>query len=341
MKRNRVKNNKTSIDERTCYFGHENIFGDMFKGDDYWGNNFWQSANWNFRSYLLYRDWLRGLALNRIKYENLPETCNARFMEFTLLNQGVACICQPKKSSENFDKNSFYSTQVALNSPPNIYNDYSEWISIGNNGWQFESDIDNGTLIWNTQERLPILSQIDLFARRLAYCDRVADSNGKAQMNPVIVTGDQRQTQVMINMVKQIAGGEPYIIGNKEMSNTEISALNLSVPYIAENVMMVKQQIMAEFYTFIGVQNTPRKSERMIEEEVAGYTEPVVMSRLNALTPRREACDYLNKKFGLNIKVYWNDDLLSKNYYAKNDIQKKSEIDKESKSESGNNEEDK
>lgn len=319
--KNRIKNRNATITENMAYFSH------MQKGsyenhntNNYWANNFWQSANWNMRSFMMYRDWLRAIALNRIKWVNLPQTCNARFLEFTLLNEGVASIAKP----ENLPF--FFSTKVALSSRPNVYDNYSKWLSIGNNGWQFNANIKSGEIVWNNMERLPILSQIDLFARRLAWFDRVIDSNCKNQMNPIFITGDQRQANTMIQLTKQIMGGEPVIVGNDGLSKTEIQALNLNVPFISENVEMVKEQVMAQFYTFIGVQNTPRKSERMIEEEVAGYTEPVIMNRLNALTPRREAADNLNEKFGLNIQVYWNDDLDTTNYWMSHNKEKQAEL---------------
>lgn len=323
--KNRVNTTQATISENMVYFSELNR---MYSNNGFYSNNFWQSASWNMRSFMMYRDWLRGIAISRVKWVNLPETCNERYLEWTLLNQGVACIARPKRVQHGeFQKDKFYSTQVAYTSPPNIYDDYTEFISIGNNGWVFESDIENGVLVWNNMERLPILSQIDLFARRLAWFDRVIDSNCKNQMNPIFITGDQRQAQTMIQLTKQIAGGEPFIVGTPEMSKTEIKPLNLSVPFISENVEMVKEQLMSQFYTFIGVNNTPRKGERMIEEEVAGYREPVTMNRLNTLKPRRDACKYLNDKFGLNIEVYWNDDVETTNYYLEEDLSKQADKD--------------
>lgn len=275
-------------------------------------NNFWQSANWNMRTFRMYRDWLVGIALNRVKWINLPDSCSPRFLEYTLLKEGVACIAKPK----NIDM--LFSTRVLFASSPNVYDDYTNFISIGNNGWQFTSNNKNGVIVWNNQERLPILNEIDLFARRLTYFDRVIDCNLNAQRNPIIITGEQQQTNVITQMVKQVQGGEPVIAGFKGLNNLDIDALNLNVPFISEDIEMVKEQIFQQFYTFIGVQNTPRKAERMIEEEVAGFSEPIQLRKLDALTPRREAANLLNKKFGLDIKVVWNSDIETANYNVEN-----------------------
>lgn len=299
-------------------------------------NNFWQSASWNLRTFRLYRDWLMGIAMNRVKWLNLPETCSERFLEYTLLYQGVALIAHPKKGA---NKNNFYSTMVQLVSPPNVYNDYTEFISYGNNGWHFKADKKTGVLVWNNRERLPIIQAIDLFARRLTYFDRVIDCNLNAQRNPVIITGEQQQTQAIANMVKQVQGGEPVITGFKGINNIDVQALNLQVPFISENIELVKEQVFNQFYTFLGIQNSPRKAERMIEEEVASFTEPIQMRKLDTLNPRREACEELNRKFGLNVKVVWNDDIETTNYNTIHDLKLKNEyIDDKKESESNKKE---
>lgn len=300
----------------------------------FFGNNFWQSADFNLRTFRQYRDWLYGIALNRIKWIGLPDTCSARFLEYTLLREGVACIARPKNKKFK-DTKILYSTRVMFESAPNVYDDYTKFISVGNNGWQFKSDNKNGVIVWNNQERLPILNEIDLFARRLTYFDRIIDSNLNAQRNPIVITGEQQQTNVITQMVKQVQGGEPVIAGFKGINNLDIQALNMNVPFISEKIEMVKEQLFQQFYTFIGVQNTPRKAERMIEEEVTGFTEPIQMRKLDALSPRREAAEKLNKMFGLNIKVVWNSDIETSNYNVENNksLEEFNEDNKESKDE--------
>lgn len=283
-------------------------------------DNFWQSGSWNARTFRMYRDWLCGIACNRIKWIGLPETCNERYLELALLREGVACIARHPKLKK------FYSTRVMLSSPPNVYDDYTKFVSIGQNGWQFPASDKTGVIVWNNRERLPIINAIDLFARRLTLFDRIIDANLNAQRNPIIITGSQEQTNAITQMVKQVQGGEPVIAGFKGMENINIDALNLSVPFISENIEMVKEQVFQQFYTFIGIQNTPRKAERMIEEEVSGFMEPIQMRKLDALTARREAADKLNEMFDLNIKVVWNSDIITSNYDVQNDIKLQEEF---------------
>ena len=74
----------------------------------FYGDNYFQSSAWNQRTYAMYRNWIYAIALTRFKWVNLPPTCNERYLEWTLLNQGVATIAFPKKQP-----GVFYSTITA------------------------------------------------------------------------------------------------------------------------------------------------------------------------------------------------------------------------------------
>ena len=57
----------------------------------------------------------------------------------------------------------------------------------------------------------------------------------------------------------------------------------------------------------------------MIEDEARANTAPTNIMLLDCLQARRQAANALNRRFGLNIEVYFNDDWESYNYnYANN-----------------------
>lgn len=129
----------------------------MCKGFD---KNYWQTDAYNARLYNYYRNIIMQLAMNRFRWVNLPKTCDARYLEWTLLTQGVATIAFPKKM-----RGTFFSTQAVLESPPNIYDMPTKWRSFGNNGWTFNCNASNGVLVYDNCTRMPVIEGIDLYAQ--------------------------------------------------------------------------------------------------------------------------------------------------------------------------------
>lgn len=296
-------------------------------GLNFFNDRYFQSADFNKRSFLMYRDWITSIAISRFKWVNLPKGCDARFLEWTLLTQGVATIAFPKKM-----KGQFFSTMAMIESPINVYDNPTKWASYGNNGWRFRVTRANGVLVWDNLQRLPIYSQIDLFARRLAAFDRTLDINLQCQHTPYIITAAQEQRNDVVQLMKQIGGGEPAIIGTKGLRELtdELGVVNLEVPFIGEQLQSAKNTLWDSVYRFLGINSLPQKSERMIESEVLAQSEPTEMRALDSLNARRMACDELNERFANYleepIQVVWNKDVRTNNYNFVYDLRSQLEV---------------
>lgn len=72
---------------------------------------YWQSAAYNQELALIYEDWLMGLALSRFRWEGLPDTCDARYLEWTLMTNGVATIARRGDTWYSAPSNSTRSTE--------------------------------------------------------------------------------------------------------------------------------------------------------------------------------------------------------------------------------------
>ena len=59
----------------------------------------------------------------------------------------------------------------------------------------------------------------------------------------------------------------------------------------------------------------------MIEDEARANTAPTNIMLLDCLQARRQACETLNKRFGLDINVYFNDDWESYNFNYLNNVE--------------------
>ena len=253
---------------------------------------YWQSPSYTNRTYAMYRNQILSLALTRFEWHGLPPTCNARYLEWTLLTQGQATISFPKSQP-----GTFYSTQVAWQSPPNIYDNPSQWESIGNNGWRFEANPSSGVVVWDNLLRDPILDAIDLQARELTDLTRTEQINRLHQKTPFILTGPQDKKIDLANVWKSIAGGEPAVIGTDGLSQIEISAIKTDVPYLASELDAAIQNTWTRIYQLLGIDAMPFKQERQIEDEVISQQAPSSMQALGFLAARREAAEVLNERF--------------------------------------------
>lgn len=253
---------------------------------------YWQAPSYTNRLYSMYRNQILSLALARFEWHGLPASCNPRFLEWTLLTQGQATIAFPKEQ-----EGVFYSTQVSWNSPPNVYDNPSSWTSIGNNGWRFNASPASGVVVWDNILRAPILDAIDLQARELTDLTRTEQINRLHQKSPFILTGPQDKKIDLTNLWKQIAGGEPAVIGTDGLSQIEVKAISTEVPYLASEIDAAIQNCWTRIYQLLGIDSLPFKQERQVEDEIISQQTPSSVQALGFLAARREAAETLNSRF--------------------------------------------
>ena len=283
---------------------------------DFIDGNFYQSEDYNRRAYIKYLHWIMKLAINRFRWEGLPESCDVRVLETTLLCNGVASISMPK------DYPVWLSLPIALEGKPNIYGNPVKWQCIGLNGDRYSSDWMHGSLVWNSKARLGIWNAITLNARKLAHYDRTEDINLSVQKTPWLFTAPDDKRRDLINILNQVAVGEIAVLGSDALTeDIGINAINLDIPFKGAELGAAKRVLWSEILTFLGIPSMPyEKKERMISEEAEGGEAASSLMLLDALDARREAAEYLNKRFGLNIHVYYNKDVESANYNFMRDL---------------------
>lgn len=288
------------------------------------GANSWQNASLNRRTYIMFRDWIMSLAIMRYHWLNLPDSCDARYLEWTLLTQGVATISKAEVGLDGERSVPVWtSTQAATLSPPNIYDNYTRWDSFGNNGWRYPVNPENGVLVWDNRLRYPVYNQIDLYARKLAKASRVLDANLQQQMVTKVVTVPQEKQNDLLQVVKQNSGGEPYVLGiDGLMKDMRVEVLGMETPFIGENLQTVLENLWKEVYTFLGIENVVRKTERMLVDEIHSLNAPTGMRRLDGLQCRKDACEELNRKFGLDVDVVWFEDTGNMNFNFMENLEK-------------------
>lgn len=256
----------------------------------------------NSATYVDYLERMKKIALSMFEWINLPDTCNARYLEMCLYYNGQAGLLW----DEDF---SFINTQVADSGYLNIYglptklNCYSysynkerELYIPGSNLPPEEEVI----LVMNNFQRVPTASTISLYAERLTEAQRVCDTNIKSQKTPIIILTDKNQELSLKNMYAQYDGNAPVIFGDRNLlAENSISVLKTDAPFIANDVRLYMREIWNDFLSFLGISNLSEKRERLISSEADSNNELVNMNMQSYLIPRKQACKEFNEKFGL------------------------------------------
>lgn len=281
------------------------------------GGEYFQSAAFNQRAFLMYRQWLESIAVNRFKWVNLPPTCDERYLEINLYFQGVATIAHPEGAPDLW-----YSLMAAPTQQPNCYDNPKAWTCLGQDGTNFTANPTNGVIIYDNRMRLPLEGHLEMYARRLAEYDRTLDINMLQQRTPFFITGPKEKELDITNVMKSIAGGEPGVVGYDNLTDLiHVEAIQTGVPCLAEEIQTAKHNLWNDIYRLLGIDVVNEKAERLISDEVNMQNTPSELMALDPLTARREACDAFNETFEPidPLEVYWKKDWEGDTYDVQED----------------------
>lgn len=277
---------------------------------------YWQTAAYNQQLFNMFQNDLMELALSRFRWVGLPETCNERFLEWTLMSEGSATLAFPSLASETL-----LSLKSVQQGAPNMYDEPRAWRALGVNGkTNFMCNWTNGVWVWDNSTRYPIMVKINIWARELADIMRTKQINRYHMRMPFVITTSQDRAYDAQNFYKSIADGEPFVLAFDNFSDIQTTTTmpDRSKEYIGDKLQEDWANTWDSIYRELGIDSMPFKEERMIEDEVNSTMQPTELARLSPLAMRRAACDKLNSRFGdkLNepVTVVWARDNISSNY---------------------------
>lgn len=258
---------------------------------------FCESAYMNNRTYLQYYNRLTELAISMFEWQNLPESVDARFLEMCLFSDGQCVFFEDEVLG-------YLGLQCMIGGKLNVYRVPIERTAYASNGYQKHLDESNSVIIFNNYLHTNSMLDVEMFSKRLYNLDRAVDVNANAQKTPVLIQCDESQRLTMKNLYKQYEGNEPFIFGSKGLDANGLKVLQTGAPYVADKLYELKMMIWNEALTYLGISNVNTvKKERMVTDEVARNQGGVVASRYSRLESRRQACEKINKMFGLDIWV--------------------------------------
>lgn len=259
----------------------------------------------NSMTWIYYYNWLKLIALNIVKWENVPPTIDVRYLELVLFERGTACLFED-------DVLGLLGLPVMLSGQYNVYGipvDYYAYSTA--NGYQ-NKDINekNSVLIYNNYLRSNSELVTQIYATKLCNIDRSIDVNVSAQRTPVMVGCSEQQKLTMRNLVADYDGNEPFIYLDNKIDLSGLKVFNTQAPYVGDKMESLLHNKLNDFLSNFGIENSNAdKKERMVSDEVNANYGLVEINRAIFLTPREQACKKFNEMYGTDMKVSFNSNL--------------------------------
>ena len=287
--------------------------------------NYWETEIYNRLAYYKNLNLLFSLAINRFRWDGLPDTCNVRYLERALLTTGKATLSHREGESSPI----WTSLEVAGDGVYNMYGELTSWRAIGYDGeTNYKVTPDNGVIIHYSYSRSDPWGALDMYARKLAHYEVTENNNLSKQLTPWILIAPQEKRLELENIFKQIAGGESAILGDEGLLKLveNISAIDLKVPVLVEEMGRGWQNTFNQALLMLGIPHLAfEKGERMIEDEARANTAPTAICALDCLQARRDGLREFNKLSGLDAQCYFNEDWESYNFNYTNNIEQQAQ----------------
>ena len=264
---------------------------------------FGESALNNNYSWRTYFGRLMELAISTFEWKNLPDSCDERYMELTLFNEGNAVFFK--------DEDLGYLALKCLNNGMlNVYSVPTRRQAWAVNGYNKQLNDKDSVIIWNNRLREPSWPLVQYYAKRLWEYDRIIDVNIRAQKTPVVIQGTENQRLTLENLYKEYDGNAPIIMADKSLDlGSVLKVAKTDAPFVSDKIYTLKTQLWNECLTALGISNVSfQKKERLISDEVTRSMGGTIASRWSRLESRQKAADEINKMFGLDIEVNFRED---------------------------------
>jgi len=157
--------------------------------------------------------------------------------------------------------------------------------------------------------RMPDYDIIMVYSTRLATIDRTLEINTKNARRNKIVTSSPNTTLSLVNIARQQDEGvETIQVSGQARPEDNITVLDLGIlPDAYDKLSILRARWWNEAMGLLGIDNANQdKKERLVQAEVSANDGQTDSMRYVALNARRQALDYINDIWGLDITVDFN-----------------------------------
>lgn len=262
------------------------------------------------KNYRRIYDYYKMLALNMFTWENLPETMDSRYIENALYEHGLCLV--------NDDKDlGLISVPCSFGANMNINGESTEVITSGYNYVKTVKYInnDNCVLIRNNDLAKATRDYIANYAERMLEVEMCIRANINQQKFPWFINATEKTKKSLQLIFDKVENFEPFILANREiMGEAPLEVLTMSTPYVADKLNSYKYELEREILSFLSLNNNFEKKERLLTDEVNSNNDFIHTNAMLMYKVRLQACEQINKKFRLNVRVLPNKEMISKYY---------------------------
>ena len=246
---------------------------------------------------------LSELCLNRFKWENLPPSIEPRHIEKALFEHGQCFVFEHKEYG-------LIALPCNNSNQLNIYGEPTQVTvtGVGETFGQFNVKTD-GVRIMANELCYPTILHVAYYTDMIARTDETMLKNLDRIKMPYIIATTKENEQTHRAILKKIRAGEDEIFVDSMLSNggkLGIEVLQTGVEYLIDKLQAHKNNLMNEFLTIMGLNNTNAnndKKERLLVDEVNVNNGEILMYSELEFKMREKACEEINKMFGTNITV--------------------------------------
>jgi len=247
----------------------------------------------------MYFQTLTELCVNRFKWEGLPKEIDRRFIEVELHRNALLVFFKDAKYDRHF------CLKASIQGRMNMYDNPTQFHAYGNQMIERDLTARECVPIWANSLRIPQRQAIMIYARKLAKIDRTIDITVDNLRYTRLVTGNANQRQSLVNIMKQVDEGKPLVYTTPNFDPASVQSLDLGIhPDVLPKLMDARNSMWNQAMGFLGINNANQdKRERLVASEVDANNEQVLAVRETALNARQYAAEQINKMFGLNVSV--------------------------------------
>ena len=244
---------------------------------------------------ILYRKY-KMLSCSAYEWKGLPEGILERHIENYLFNHGKAIFFKdPQKS--------FMCLEAQDSGKVNVYGDPLGYLAVGF-GYSKHIKADDCIIIENNMLRQNTDDFIMFYVNKLTEAERTMDVNVKSVKTPTIFCCDDKDVLTFKRIWQMVDGNTPAIFADKGLNLDAIGVFKTEAQFLCNDLMDYKKAVENELMTFLGFNNSPiDKKERVNVSEANSNNQLIEAFADLQLKARKEACEKINKMFGLSVSV--------------------------------------